>query len=161
MMTIDTESRTTEADHLSLRLWLRMIACTKRIGGRVSTELRAHGTTLARFDFLAQLGRSPDGLRMTDVSRRMMVTAGNITRLADQLIVEGLITREPAPGDRRATIVRLTPAGRASFDAMASHHEIWIAELFGGLDETQRRTLFTILGTLKEHLSSADDEHFA
>ena len=101
MLTVDTESRTTEADHLAIRLWLRMLACTNRVGQRVSANLRdSFGTTLPRFDFLSQLQRFPAGLRMTEISRRMMVTAGNITRLADQLEAEGLITRAPAANRR-------------------------------------------------------------
>jgi DNA-binding MarR family transcriptional regulator len=158
MITVDTESRTTEADHLSIRLWLRIVACTKRVGNRVSSELRGRGTTLARFDFLAQLERVPDGLRMTDLSRQMMVTAGNITRLADQLLAEGLISREPAADDRRASIVRLTPLGCAAFAEIAAQHEVWITEMFAGLDESERRTIFALLGKLKERMTAADGE---
>jgi DNA-binding MarR family transcriptional regulator len=154
MMPDDTESRATETDTLALRLWLRMIACTRRIESRVSSQLRTRNTTLARFDFLAQLERVPHGLRMTDISRRMMVTAGNITRLADQLIAEGLITRATAPDDRRASIVELTPAGRATFAALSADHEVWIRTMFAGLEEGERRTLFTVLARLKEHLDA-------
>lgn len=154
MLSFDTESRTTEADHLAIRLWLRMLACTNLVGRRVSAGLRdSFSTTLPRFDFLSQLQRSPGGLRMTEISRRMMVTAGNITRLADQLAAEGLITRAPSPDDRRVAIVQLTDAGRRAFDAMAREHEVWIVTMFGGLSENERRTLFALLGRLKTHLN--------
>jgi DNA-binding MarR family transcriptional regulator len=158
MLTFDTESRTTEADHLAIRLWLRMLACTNLVGRRVAVKLRdAHATTLPRFDFLSQLERSPDGLRMTEISRRMMVTAGNITRLADQLVAEGLITRTPAADDRRAAIVQLTARGRRIFDQMAREHEGWIVAMFDGLDEGERHALFDLLGRLKRHLNTGDD----
>jgi DNA-binding MarR family transcriptional regulator len=155
MLTVDTESRTTEADHLAIRLWLRLLACTNRVGQRVSANLRdSFGTTLPRFDFLSQLQRFPAGLRMTEISRRMMVTAGNITRLADQLEAEGLITRAPAAGDRRVAIVRLTDRGRRSFDAMAREHEEWIVTMFDRLSDDERRALFGLLGRLKDHLNA-------
>ena len=107
-----------------MRLWLRLLACTNLIERRVSGRLReSFDTTLPRFDFLSQLERSPAGLRMSEISQRMMVTGGNITRIADGLLAEGLITRTVAPGDRRASIVRLTAAGRRAFAEMARRHE--------------------------------------
>ena len=75
--------------------------------------------SLARFDYMAQLYRQPEGLRMRDLSRRLMVTGGNVTGLTDELERDGLVLREASPTDRRAWIVRLTPQGRSSFEAMA------------------------------------------
>jgi len=153
----DRESRLTEEDHLSVRLWLRMLSCTMLVERRAATRLRQRfGTTLPRFDFLSQLERSGNGLRMTEISERMMVTGGNITRIADQLEAEGLIVRSPAPGDRRASIVQMTPAGERAFSETAQRHEGWIVEMFGGLDELERRSLFAVLAKLKHHLSATE-----
>jgi DNA-binding MarR family transcriptional regulator len=153
----DRESRVTEEDHLSVRVWLRMLSCTTLVERRAASRLRQNfATTLPRFDFLSQLERSGNGLRMTEISDRMMVTGGNITRIADQLESEGLIARSPAPGDRRASIVQLTPAGERVFAEMARRHESWIVEMFAGLDEMERRTLFAVLAKLKRHLSAGD-----
>jgi DNA-binding MarR family transcriptional regulator len=150
---LDAESRVTADDHFTIRLWLRWLTCTKLIEGRISANLReSFGISLARFDFLAQLERCPTGLRMTQLSRRMMVTAGNITRLADQLAAEGLITRSTARDDRRASIVRLTASGRRAFAEMARRHEEWLLELFAGLSASDRRALYANLATLKAHL---------
>ena len=156
---IDTESRATGDDHLSVRVWLRLLACTNTIETRVGSRLRDDfGTTLPRFDFLSQLERSPAGLRMNEISKRMMVTGGNVTRLADQLVHEGLITRTVARDDRRASIVRLTGAGRRAFAEMARRHELWIVEMFGGLDESERNRLYTLLAKLKRHLNAAESD---
>ena len=156
---VDLESRTTHDDHLSVRVWLRLLACTNLVEGRVAGKLRdAFDTTLPRFDFLSQLERNPAGLRMTEISKRMMVTGGNITRIADQLLGEGLISRTVAPGDRRASIVRLTAAGRRAFAEMARRHESWIVELFGGLTETDRTQLYALLAKLKRHLNALESD---
>ena len=156
---IDTESRASEDDHLSVRLWLRLLACTNLIERRVSSDLRAQfDTTLPRFDFLSQLERSPAGLRMSEISRRMMVTAGNITRIADGLVADGLITRKVAPGDRRASVVRLTAAGRRAFTEMARRHEDWIVETFAGLTERERKRLHGLLAKLKRHLAARESD---
>jgi len=152
---IDTESRATRDDHLSVRVWLRLLACTNLVEGRVASRLRDDfETTLPRFDFLSQLERNPAGLRMTEVSKRMMVTNGNITRIAEQLLAEGLITRAVAPNDRRASIVKLSAAGRRAFGEMARRHEEWIVEMFAGLGETERTQLYMLLAKLKRHLNA-------
>ena len=65
--------------------------------------------TLPRFDLMAQLERNPKGLKMGELSRRLMVTGGNVTGITDQLVAEGLVERAPDPGDRRAYAVPLTP----------------------------------------------------
>jgi DNA-binding MarR family transcriptional regulator len=156
---VDSESRATHDDHLSVRVWLRLLACTNLIGGRVASRLRDDfDTTLPRFDFLSQLERSPGGLRMTEISKRMMVTGGNITRIADQLLAEGAITRSVAPGDRRASIVKLSAAGRRAFAEMARRHETWIVALFAGLSEHDRSQLYALLAKLKRHLNAVESE---
>ncbi|HZX68564.1 MAG TPA: MarR family transcriptional regulator [Candidatus Elarobacter sp.] len=156
---VDTESRATHDDHLSVRVWLRLLTCTNLVERRVSRRLRDDfDTTLPRFDFLSQLERNPAGLRMTEISQRMMVTGGNITRIADQLLAEGLITRTVAPDDRRASIVKLSAAGRRAFGEMARRHEEWIVEMFGGLTESERRALHVQLAKLKRHLNALESD---
>ncbi len=81
---------------------------------RVRARLRERfAITLPRFDLMAQLERNPQGLKMGELSRRLMVTGGNVTGLTDQLVGEGLVERRPIPGDRRAYAVRLTPRASA------------------------------------------------
>ena len=156
---VDTESRATHDDHLSVRVWLRLLACTNLVESRVSGRLRDDfDTTLPRFGFLSQLERNSTGLRMTEISKRMMVTGGNITRIADQLLAEGLITRAVAPGDRRASIVKLSAAGRRAFAEMARRHEGWIVEMFAGLGESERTQLYALLAKLKRHLNAVESE---
>ena len=113
----------------ALRLWLRLLTCTQLIEKQVRSHLRAQfDTTLPRFDLMAQLERAPDGMKMKELSRRMMVTSGNITGITDQLVAEGLVERMDVEGDRRAYLVRLTPQGREQFNTMARQHEQWIVE---------------------------------
>src|SRR3546814_15731390 len=90
-------------------------------------------TTLPRFDLLAQLDRSPDGLSMGELSARMMVSNGNITGLTDHLVEEGLVKRTPSARDRRSSHVSLTPAGKKAFDAMTPEHEQRGDDMMAGL----------------------------
>ncbi len=136
----------------ALRLWLRLLTCTQLIEKQVRSHLRAQfDTTLPRFDLMAQLERAPDGMKMKELSRRMMVTSGNITGITDQLVAEGLVERMDVEGDRRAYLVRLTPQGREQFNTMARQHEQWIVEAFDTLGERDIATLYRLLGKVKEH----------
>ncbi len=138
--------------HEALRLWLRMLTCTQLIEKQVRSQLRAQfDTTLPRFDLMAQLERAPEGMKMKELSRRMMVTSGNITGITDQLVAEGLVERMEVQGDRRAYRVRLTTQGRTQFIEMAHQHEQWIVDAFSSLSERDVTTLHRLLGKVKEH----------
>ena len=146
----DLESRVRGDHHETLRLWLRLLTCTLTIERRVRMRLRERfATTLPRFDLMAQLERNPQGLKMGELSRRLMVTGGNVTGITDQLVAEGLVRREPIAGDRRAYAVRLTPKGKQAFDAMAVEHEGWVEDLLSGLTRAERVRLYALLGRLK------------
>src|ERR1700676_1685273 len=117
------ETRIHDDHHLSVRLWLRMLACTNRIENFVRQNLQAKfSTTLPRFDLMAQLERAPQGLKMSELSQRMMVTGGNVTGITDGLEKEGLVVREVDPADRRVFRVKLTAEGQKQFRRMASEH---------------------------------------
>jgi DNA-binding MarR family transcriptional regulator len=147
---IDPESRVRDAHHDALRLWLRLFTCSQLIERTIRVRLRrGYDTTLPRFDLMAQLERNPDGLKMGELSKRLMVTGGNITGLTDQLAREGLVKRRPIPDDRRAFAVQLTTKGKRAFDAMASAHEQWVIDLLGGLTVAERRSLYALLGRAK------------
>jgi DNA-binding MarR family transcriptional regulator len=147
---MDMEARVEKSDHEALRLWLRLLTCTNLIEAHVRTKLRARfDTTLPRFDLAAQLARAPDGLKMGEISRRLMVTGGNVTGLVDQLVTEGVVERFDDPDDRRAIRIRLTRSGAQWFASMASEHEAWIVDLFGELSAAERSTLYRLLARVK------------
>lgn len=151
----DHETRIVDADHIALKLWLRLLTCTNLIDGTIRRSLRqAFDCTLPRFDLLAQLERSPQGLKMSELSRRLMVTGGNITGLADQLEAEGLLEREAVASDRRATLLKLTPLGRERFARMAAEHESWVVDMFSTLARDEQTQLLALLAKLKRGLTA-------
>ena len=126
---MDLEARIHSTHPQALRLWLRMLTCSQLIEKQVRAGLRDEfNTTLPRFDLMAQLEREPQGMKMNELSRRMMVTGGNITPVTDQFVQEGWVERMELPHDRRAWLVRLTPAGRSLFMKPGSsqpfHHSV-------------------------------------
>jgi DNA-binding MarR family transcriptional regulator len=148
---MDLDAETRAPGHQSeLRLWLRLLTCATLIEGEIRTRLRANfDVTLPRFDLMAQLEKSPEGMTLGQLSRRMMVSNGNLTGLVERLVEQGLVDRLPHPTDRRAAYVCLTESGRTSFAAMAAAHADWIADLFDGLDEPDITVLMRLLARLK------------
>jgi DNA-binding MarR family transcriptional regulator len=140
-----------EPEHDSLRVWLRLFTCSTMIAQHIGSALkREFGSSLPRFDLLSQLDRAPGGLRMGELSERTLTTGGNITWLVRALEAEGFVNRKVVDSDRRAAVVRLTPAGRRHFAAMARAHERWISTLFSALSPAERKELHTLLGTVKQ-----------
>ena len=150
---LDAETKVAEApaDHRDeLRLWLRLLTCTTLIETEIRRKLQdTFDFTLPRFDLLAQLDRAEDGLVLGEVSKRLMVSAGNVTAIVDRLLESGHITRNPSPNDRRVQIIRMTAEGRASFRRMAEQHGGWIGTMFDDLEPGDLDTLMGLLGKLK------------
>jgi DNA-binding MarR family transcriptional regulator len=141
-------------DHRARKLWLRMLACSGLIERRLRRQLaNRFATTLPRFDLLAQLERE-DGLTMSEASRRLRVTGGNVTGVADQLERARWLRREPVSDDRRATRLRLTATGRERFTVMAREHERWVIAMFDGLDGDEQAELSRLLGKLGSGLEA-------
>lgn len=139
---------------VALRTWLRLLACGTLVEREVRRRLRERfDTTLPRFDLLAQLDAAEregrPGLTMSELSRRLMVTNGNLTGLVERLAREKLVTRTAAPGDRRIQLVRLTTAGAEAFGRMAPDHHEWIAAMFAGLSTEETAQLHGLLGRLR------------
>lgn len=129
-----------------LRLWIRLLRATRIIEGELRERLkREFGSTLPRFDVLAALYRVRDGMMMSDLSRYLLVSNGNVTGIVDRLVSDGLVARTHRDGDRRTFIVRLTGQGVETFEKMARAHEAWIAELLGDVGEDEARRLSAML----------------
>ena len=133
----------------SVGLWLRLFSCTAAIEKQVQRRFAEHGTSLARFDLLAALDRESEGMKMGALSRALLVSNGNVTQLVQKLAKDGLVRIATAPGDRRATIVRLSPKGRRHFAALAAEHRSWLDGLFAAMDGGARERLYAALGELK------------
>src|SRR4051794_34153572 len=150
---LDAETKVAErpGDHKAeLRLWLRLFTCKTVIDSEVRRRLRDQfGVTFPRFDMMAQLDKNQAGMTLGELSKRMMVTNGNVTGLVERLVAEGLLDRRPSPNDRRAQIVSLTAEGRRAFRAMARANEGWIAEIFADLTPAEMDELMRLLARAK------------
>jgi DNA-binding MarR family transcriptional regulator len=156
---IDSETKVAEApaDHGDdLRLWLRLLTCSTLVETEVRRRLREEfDFTLPRFDLLAQLERADEGMVLGEISKRMMVSAGNLTALVERLVESGHIKRTTSPSDRRVQIITLTDFGRGAFRKMADRHGEWIGALFKHLSSRDRAALIKELAKLKSSIRAS------
>jgi DNA-binding MarR family transcriptional regulator len=142
-----------------LRLWLRALTLTNAVEKKVRARLREEfDATLPRFDVMAALHEAPDGMNMGEVSRRLVVSNGNVTGIMARLEEEGLVHRRSKPGDRRTQIVHLTETGREAFEEMAESHAAWISSMFSALTSEEVETLDRLLSKAKKSTLESDDE---
>ena len=119
-----------------LRLWLKLLKASSLIEEEIRRRLRAEfKSTLPRFDVMSALERAPEGLKMSQISKRLRVSNGNITGIVDKLTEEGLALRVSVPGDRRANLIHLTSKGKRVFAEHAKMHEAWINEILAELNK--------------------------
>ncbi|MFK5997796.1 MAG: MarR family transcriptional regulator [Rhodobacterales bacterium] len=132
MITQDQPLNDETTSKTRLRLWLRLLKFSRGIERQLRENLRKEfGSTLPRFDVMAALNRSKDGMKMSAISGELKVSNGNVTGIVDRLVSEGFVIREAVLGDRRAMRVRLTKRGQEEFAMQATTHEAWIDTLLG------------------------------
>jgi DNA-binding MarR family transcriptional regulator len=142
-------ARSSERSKQTLRCWLHMLSSVTLIEQRLRGKLRqAFQITLPQFDILAELERAAQPQTMTELSRRLMVSNGNVTGVVDRLELAGLVRREVSPTDRRVLFIGLTPKGKDAFGDMAIAHEKWVGEMLADLAPSE-------VSALSEHLISA------
>lgn len=136
-----------------LRLWIRILRAARAIEAEVRERLRVQfEVTLPQFDVMAALERKPDGMTMTELSRFLMVSNGNVTGIIDRLVADKIVVRQAPADDRRAIIVRLTPRGVKQFTAMAKAHETWVDGLLSEFDAGEADMLIRHLDGLSSRI---------
>ncbi|NHB75616.1 MarR family winged helix-turn-helix transcriptional regulator [Rhodobacter calidifons] len=135
-----------EGSKRRLKLWVRLLSVTRTAEAELREYLRVrHGSTLPRFDVMAALYRRRDPVSMSELSRMLLVSNGNVTAVVDRLEADGLVVRRPSESDRRTVHVSLTPEGLAHFETLARDHEAEVARIFAGLSDADVETLTEIL----------------
>ena len=136
-----------------LRLWIRLLRASRTIEAELRDRLKKEfDTTLPRFDVMAALYRCPEGMLMSDLSRFLLVSNGNVTGIVDRLVNDKLIIRTPGAEDRRSFLVRLTPKGLRDFNAMAKAHEGWVDELLSEFNAAEADVLIGHLDGLSSRI---------
>jgi DNA-binding MarR family transcriptional regulator len=142
-----------------LRLWIRLLRATRAIEAELRDRLRVQfAMTLPQFDVMAALYREENGMTMTELSRRLMVSNGNVTGIIDRLVAEQHVLRQAPAEDRRSFIVRLTAKGVARFAAVAAAHEEWVDALLADFDADEMEMLIGHFDGLAERIRQGGEK---
>jgi DNA-binding MarR family transcriptional regulator len=138
-----------------LRLWIRLLRAARAIEAELRERLRKEfAVTLPQFDVMAALARKESGMSMTELSRMLMVSNGNVTGIIDRLTAEKLVLRQAPANDRRSYIVRLTPKGASQFSVISKAHEGWVGELLSDIGAADAEALIEQLDGLTTRVRS-------
>jgi len=152
-----------ESSKERLRLWLRVLKATRAVESEVREKLRLEfATTLPRFDVMAALTQHRNGLKMSQLSTVLKVSNGNVTGIVERLVEDDFVIREKVPGDRRASLVKMTDKGLAEFTTQAAAHEIWIDEIFAAVaaeDAVQIADALDAVARKVDKKGNSDDQH--
>jgi DNA-binding MarR family transcriptional regulator len=150
-----TAARRDSDSKARLRLWVRLLRATRTVEAQTRERFkRQFNVTMPRFDVLAALYREPDGMLMSEISRFLLVSNGNVTGIVDRLVSDGFVVRSQRNGDRRTSFVRLTAKGRTAFAEMSAAHEGWIDRLLGGVTAREAEQLSTKLRSFRSNWES-------
>lgn len=141
---------------IETRIWLQILSLESTVFGRLNGALGSeYGLSVAKFEFLAQVERYPEGITLGRISENLKVTSGNVSGLVRRLQADGLITRKMSQEDRRSFIVRFTPKGKALFDKANALHAATLAACFRDVPldslETTLAALRSLSAALQEH----------
>ena len=150
---IESDDNTSSRSKQSLRLWLRLFSCQALVEDKIRALLRDnYGITLPQFDVLAELEHAGRALTMTELSKYLVVSNGNITGVVDRLEREDYLTRIRSDEDRRVQYIELTSQGKKRFKKIAIDHEKWVSDIFADLSQDQISELISLLKTTKDSI---------
>ena len=102
------------------------------------------GLGITEWRVLAVLGRHP-GLSAREVAERTAMDKVAVSRAIASLVEAGRIARDTDGGDRRRSVLQLSPAGEAIYREVAPLALAYQARLLEGLPPDQRTTLDHLL----------------
>lgn len=149
----------TQEEEQALQLWRTMVRASRAVGRVVRETLQKHGLRRAQFGLLWVLAEAgPDGLKLSDISQKLVVTCGNITGLMDRLEEMGYVVREPHPSDRRVVLAKLTPQARTVLDEIVPIHTQRLLRIMSCLSAKDQDTLSQLLSRVSDQAALVDRE---
>lgn len=140
------------------RIWTKLARCARTIENNIKFRvINEFGVSLSRFDILARVYWQPDGLRMSELSKQLLITNGSLTGTVGGLVDDGLVERIFDESDRRSVRIRILPKGRKLYEAIEQRRREWFVGLLGDLSKTAKTEILESLTLLEHQLSERWD----
>ena len=129
------------------RLWIVLARCHRALSQIAERSIEDAGLCLTDFAALeALLHKGP--LTITEIQGKVLLASGSMTAAVDRLEKKGLVQRGPAPSDRRAKVLHLTPEGRLVVEAAFNRHAAELEAAMAVLDPSERRQMYGLVRKL-------------
>ena len=132
---------------LALDMWVKLARASSTFGRLTCEHIGSFKLTGPQFGVLECLGHLGP-LTLGELSKKQLVSGGNITCVVDNLEKEGLVERVPSKEDRRAIVAQLTPKGKKRFEDTFAKHADFVMKAASVLTEEEQETLSTLLKKL-------------
>ena len=132
---------------LALSLWVKLARAYSTFCKLTIKQISTFGLTEPQFGVLECLGHLGP-LTLGELSKKQLVSGGNITCVVDNLEKEGFVERVPSKEDRRAIVAQLTPKGKKLFDNIFLQHAKYITKISSVLKEREQQELSRLLKKL-------------
>jgi len=128
-------------------LWLVLSRCHRALSNIAERSIEETGLCLSDFAALeALLHKGP--LTITAIQGKVLLASGSMTAAVDRLEKKGLIKRSPAPSDRRAKVLQLTPQGKRVVETAFRRHVAELASAMVVLNPSEMQHLHALLKKL-------------
>jgi MarR family 2-MHQ and catechol resistance regulon transcriptional repressor len=134
-----TDYQGTSDEVRSLSAFVKLIRASESVSARVHSHLADYGLTVSQFGVLEALYHLGP-LSQSEIAKKVLKSAGNITLVIDNLEKRDLVKRERQE-DRRFYAVRLTAGGRKLISGIFPRHAAKIMEEMGALSKAEQDTL--------------------
>ena len=127
--------------------WMRMVS--NAVSQEFTRKVTGQDVTVAEWSFMRAL-YDYEPMPPSILAEKMGMTKGAISKLAERLLVKGLVTRTESKEDKRAHSLSLTSEGRDKIPVLAALADENDAEFFNTLTTEEHETLSRILKLLAE-----------
>ncbi len=130
-----------------------IVYCTalmyNRVSGLIANYLKDFNLTVGKFNILFALKSHGgiEGIKQVEVSKHLIVTPSNMTKMIDKLEKEGFVTRSALEGDRRVNIVKITKKALDLLETIWEGYNKVIESSVQNLTQTQQKQLARLLKT--------------
>jgi len=138
-----TKYKGNEQEKQTLNTFIKLMRASDTINNRLNRHLQQNDITLSQFGTLEVLYHLGP-LNQRTIGDKLLKSGGNITMVVDNLEKNGWVLRQKDPNDRRAMLIRLTPAGKSFIQSFFPLHLKKIEEEFSVLSEEEKKQLGVI-----------------
>lgn len=142
-------------DTLSEKLLISIFRAYNVLSREFSRLFAKFGITEPQFNVLMLLAwQHEKGLQLSELGRRLLVTRANVTGLADRMERQGTVVRQGLPGDRRASMAKITEKGTNLLNQILPHYCEKLNQIAGHLEEGEKEALVHYLVRLRRGVES-------